>query len=70
MSDNVTVELTKEQREVLLRGLRFVRSSIMLDVHNPTPESDTERTSQLQSISRLVNQLNGVAPSHSASGVS
>lgn len=59
MSDNQTVELTPSQQEVLLRGLRFVRRSIMYDVHDPTPEDDADRSEQLEQIALLVDQISG-----------
>lgn len=70
MSENVTVELSKQQRDMLLRGLRYVKSSIMLDVHDPTPELNAERSSQLQDVARLADQLNGTRSMPVASEVS
>ena len=41
MSETLNVGLTKPQRELLLRGLRFVRSAVMLEVREPsTDQSD------------------------------
>lgn len=57
MSDSLTIDLTKQQRETLLRGLRFVRSSIMLDMHDPDPESDAEMDEGLKDIASLVDVL-------------
>ncbi len=55
MSDSLTIQLTKQQRETLLRGLRFVRSSIMLDMHDP--ESDAKMDEGLKDIASLVDVL-------------
>jgi hypothetical protein len=55
MSDSLTIDLTKQQRETLLRGLRFVRSSIMLDMHDP--ESDAKMDEGLKDIASLVDVL-------------
>lgn len=60
MSDVFAFEVTKEQRDVLLQGLRYVRSSIMLNVEDPTPEYVAERTSRLQDVAELTNLLNGL----------
>jgi hypothetical protein len=57
MSDSLTIDLTKQQRDTLLRGLRFVRSSIMLDMHDPDPESDAELGEGLKEIASLVDVL-------------
>ena len=50
MSDQITVEVTKEQRDILLQGLRYVRSSIMLDFHAPDPEFDRERQQRKEAV--------------------
>jgi len=59
MSDLMSLELNKEQREVLLQGLRYVRSSIMLNVEEPTPSYVAERNTRLREVSDLSNLLNG-----------
>ncbi len=70
MSENVTVALTKRDRDILLRGLRYVRSSLMLDARDPDPELDADRENQLQQIQSLVDQLNGVLAARETSEVS
>lgn len=69
MSDNVNVELSDTEREVLLRGLRYVRSSIMLDVRDPEPEDEARRTSELNAIATLVKRLNGYSAANAAANV-
>lgn len=69
MSDTKHVELTKNQRDVLLQGLRYVRSSIMLEMRDPTPEDTATRSTQLREIARLVEQLNGNAPTPTTADV-
>lgn len=59
MSEQVSLELSKEQREVLLQGLRYVRSSIMLNVEEPTPEYVRERSSRLREVTDLASLLSG-----------
>ena len=59
MNEMISLELTKEQRDVLLRGLRYVRSSIMLDINDlPTPESQDERQTDLRQVTELAEHLN------------
>lgn len=58
MSDTLTVGLTEEERTLLLRGLRFVHSSVMLEVADPQPEVDNQRRAQLREISELAERLN------------
>ena len=67
MSQTVTVGMTQEQRDLVLRGLRFVRSSVMLEVLDPTPETDEQRRAELREINQLVERLNE-APAPRAKG--
>lgn len=66
MSDTLHIAITPEQRDLLLRGLRFIRSSVLLRVGNPGEEDRQQREAQLQQIEELVDQLKG---SPSAAGV-
>ena len=58
MNDQLHVELTDEDRQVLLRGLRFVRSSIMLETRDPTEADEANRSTKLQGIADIVERLN------------
>jgi hypothetical protein len=59
MSETISLELTKDQKETLLQGLRFVRSSIMLDINdNPTHESEEERRAKLRKVTELTEHVN------------
>jgi hypothetical protein len=59
MNETITLELTKDQKEILLRGLRYVRSSIMLDINDlPTVESDEQRNAGLRQVMELTEQVN------------
>ena len=62
MSETVTVGLTDSQRDLLIRGLRYVRSSVMLEVREPSSEDDDERRTQLKDIAQLVDRLGGTKP--------
>jgi hypothetical protein len=66
MGETLTVGLTNDQRDLLLRGLRFVRSAVLLEMEEPTPEYVAGRTSQLNEIESLVEQLNGPQPAGAA----
>ncbi|MDG2390729.1 MAG: hypothetical protein P8M30_15580 [Planctomycetaceae bacterium] len=59
MSNAISVNLDIEDRDVLLRGLRHVRSSIALAVCDPTPESEVQRDEDLQNVENLINRLSG-----------
>jgi len=59
MNDLLTVELNKAQRDEILRGLRYVRSSVMLTPQEPTPEVAEERHEKLQRLAKLSDLLSG-----------
>jgi len=61
MSELMTLELTSQQRDVLIRGLRYVRSSVMLSTQDPTPELDEARTGELRQLAELTAILKGEA---------
>ena len=54
MSDMLHLELTDRQRELLLRGLRFVRSSRMLEIRDVPDTIEEERKTELTEIRELV----------------
>jgi len=57
MSDPNKLDLTTEECDILVKGLRYVRSSIMLDVRDPNPEDDQVRTLQIDQIQSLMSRL-------------
>ena len=57
MNSIFQIEVSDQQRDVLLRGLRFVRRSTMLDVAHPIPESDLRRDETVRDIENLMEQL-------------
>jgi hypothetical protein len=59
MSDLLTVELDKEQRDEILRGLRYVRSSVMLTPAEPSSEVAEGRNEKLQRLAALSDLLSG-----------
>ena len=61
MIDNASVGLTKDQIDLVLRGLRFVRSSISMELLDYSDETASRRSQQLREVDSLVRQLNGQA---------
>lgn len=59
MSEALTVEITEKQRAMLLDGLKFVRSSLMLTAQEPTSEVVSTRNADLEEVQELVDRLNG-----------
>ena len=58
MNETITLELTKENKEIIMKGLRFVRSQIMLDINDqPRAASEEERRAKLQQVTELTEHL-------------
>ena len=58
MSETITLELTKENKEIIMRSLRFVRSQIMLDINDqPTAAAEEERRAKLRQVTELTEHL-------------
>lgn len=62
MRDNLTLELNPEQRQILLDGLRYVRSSVALEIIDWTPEVEKNRDRMYSLLDGLEDKLNGVSP--------
>ena len=58
MNEMTQVELTTAQRDLLLRGLQFVRSSVKLSL-GESRLPDEQRTEQLEAIEALEEHLRG-----------
>lgn len=57
MSDLLQLELTDRQRELLLRGLRYVRSSRMLEIRESSDITDEQRKIELGELRHLTEML-------------
>lgn len=55
----LNIQVTRKQQEMLLRGLRYVRSSIALDAQNWSEQLEEERHRQYQEIAEVEALLNG-----------
>ena len=55
------IEFSTDEVDLLLRGLRFARSALMLDMHDPDPKVDTKRDSELAQIATLTERLSSAA---------
>lgn len=62
MESMIHLDLTEKQRQILIRGLRFVRSSRMLEFRDQTELTEEERTAELAEIRRLMDQLDRSSP--------
>lgn len=64
MNSLMHVELSDRQRELLLRGLRFVRSSRMLEFRDSSDLNDDQRRDELQQIRQLADLLQNPSASN------
>ena len=62
MNDVLQVELTTHERDVLLRGLRYVRRSVMLETRDPTKEDELRSTGLIDEIHMLSQRLEATDP--------
>lgn len=62
MTQPIQIDLTPEERDVLLRGLRFVRRSVMLETRDPVPEDERRRSLLLDDIHNLSQRLEAADP--------
>jgi len=58
MSD-LNIQLTARQQEILLRGLRYVRSASALDAQDWSEEVENERQSVYAEVAEIEAILNG-----------
>lgn len=58
MNADLKIELSPQQQELILRGLRFVRSSVALEAVDWTPEIEANRRRQYEEIRELESLLN------------
>lgn len=59
-------QLTRDQKEILLRGLRFVRSSVALDTCDYSEQVAANRASEYDKINRLQELLEAVPVAEAA----
>ncbi len=58
----IQIEVSDNEREVLLRGLRYVRSSIMLELREPNKNDEYHRSMALDEIQMLRQRLESSNP--------
>ena len=59
MNNAISVDLDQQERNILLRGLKHVRSSIALAVCDPTAENQEQKDRDIKDIEALMDRLNG-----------
>ena len=70
MAETLSLDLSARQREILLRGLRFVRRSRMLECRDLSEITEDERAEELREIQQLNSLIEGGHPTkqHAAVG--
>lgn len=68
MNQSTAFEFDKEERDLLLLGLRHVRSSIAMEVQDPTEENVRLRRDRIRDVEELISRLSG-APTESTANV-
>lgn len=58
------LELNPSQKELILEGLRYVRSSRKLAFRDPLAPPDQQREAELTQVAQLINRLNGTQASN------
>lgn len=61
MNASIQIELTAEQRALLLDGLSYLRSSALLEARFPSEEVTLDRNRQVHEIETLAEHLGGGA---------
>ncbi len=69
MNEKIHVELTPEQRALLLDGLSYLRSSALLEMQFPSENATRERNRQVEEIETLAERLGGTRPQKAAAPV-
>lgn len=59
MNQTMSLDLSDRQREILMRGLRFVRRSYTLEFRDTTELTEEERAENLRQIQELNSLLEG-----------
>jgi len=69
MDSQLTLELTGFQKELVLEGLRYVRSSRKLGFRDPMAPQDEQRELDIVTVQNLISQINGQEPAKAGAGV-
>lgn len=69
MSESLSVNLTKPQLDYLMRGLRYVRSSYLMEPEEPSEKVLAERRERLAELAELKDRLEKAIPSGEAAKV-
>jgi hypothetical protein len=60
----MTLELTQHQKDLVLEGLRYIRSSRRFEFREPSQPRDERRETDLRTIAELMGQLDPASAVH------
>lgn len=69
MNESIHIQLTPEQRTLLLDGLSYLRSSALLEARYPSEEVTQDRNRQVHEIETLAEHLGGSRPAKATASV-
>lgn len=58
-SPSFSIELNPDQQEILLRGLRYVKNAIALEMFDPSEELVSQRNQQIREVLQLSQLISG-----------
>ena len=64
MNEPMTLELTQHQKDLVLEGLRYIRSSRRFEFREPSQPRDERRETDLRTIADLMGQLDPASAVH------
>ena len=70
MTETIAFELAKTDRDIILRGLRYVRSATMMECFDATENSEQKRQASLEQIDSIIARLNGKVPTQPKAEIS
>lgn len=62
MNDLIHIDLSEHERDILLKGLRHVRRSVMLETRDPSVNDELRRSGLLDEIQNLAQRLETSGP--------
>lgn len=62
MNDVINIDLSEHERDILLKGLNFVRRSVMLETRDPSANDELRRSGLLDEIQILTQRLEASSP--------
>lgn len=69
MPDTYSIEVSREQRDLLQQGLRFLRSAALLEPRMPSDETTADRNQRVNEIEQLMETVKTASSKQSKASV-